>query len=415
MTGGGTGAAWRCRDLSLPAGERTLVMGILNVTPDSFSDGGRFLDRAAAVAHARAMLQEGADIIDVGGESTRPGAEPVAEDEEIRRVVPIVEALAADLPDAALSVDTMKAPVARAAIAAGAHIVNDVSALRADPAMTGVIAASGAGVVLMHMLGEPRTMQKDPRYDDVVAEVASALGGWAAGAQAGGIARDRIVVDPGIGFGKTLQHNLGLLRGITDLRALGYPVLIGASRKSFIATALGLPVGERLEATAAAVAWSVAQGAAVVRVHDVKEMVRVVRMTEAIRGPLDPVAAWHDGAPADRIVVRGLRVFGYHGVHAHEKERGQDFLVDLEAHLDLRPAGAADDLARTLDYSDLTRRARAIVAGEPHDLIEALAEQLAAAVLEYPGVRRAVVRVGKPQALATQDVEGVFVEIERRR
>ncbi|HWD08894.1 MAG TPA: dihydropteroate synthase [Actinomycetota bacterium] len=401
--------AWRCRDRLLPVGPRTLVMGILNVTPDSFSDGGRYLDPEEAVKHARQMVEEGADIVDIGGESTRPGAEPVSEAEEIRRVVPVIEALA-ELP-AALSVDTMKAAVARAALEAGAVIVNDVSALRVDPAMAALAADAGAGVVLMHMLGEPRTMQRDPRYGDVVAEVAAALAARARSAESAGIGRDQIVVDPGLGFGKTYDHNLALLANVASLHRLGYPVLVGPSRKNAIAAGLRLPVGERVELTAAAVAWAVAHGAAVVRVHDVKEMVRVARMTEAIRDARAEPAT----EPRDRITVRGLRVFGYHGVNAAEKRNGQDFVVDLEAILDLGPAGRSDDLTRTVDYSELTARATAIVAGERYDLIEALAERLTAVVLEYPGVARAVVRVAKPAALAGRGVEEVSVQIERHR
>ena len=272
---------WRCRGLVLPVAQRVHVMGILNVTPDSFSDGGLFAGEAAAIEHGVAMAAEGADIVDVGGESTRPGAREVAPDEEAARVVPVIRALAREV-DVPISVDTTKAQVARAALEAGAVIVNDVSAMRADPAMPGVVAASGAGVVLMHMLGSPKTMQSDPRYGDVVGEVAAALLDWAAGAEALGIGRDRIVLDPGIGFGKTAAHNLSLLRHLDRLVSTGYPVLAGPSRKSFIGLTLGVPLEERLEGTAAVVAWSVARGARILRVHDVRPMVRVVRMTEAI-------------------------------------------------------------------------------------------------------------------------------------
>jgi dihydropteroate synthase len=352
----------------------------------------------------------------VGGESTRPGAEPVAEAEELARVLPVVEALArkGNVP---VSVDTTKAGVAEAALEAGAVIVNDVSAMRADPRMAGVVAASGAGVVLMHMLGEPRTMQDNPRYRDVVAEVAGALAAWARAAEAAGVAHDRIALDPGIGFGKALRHNLLLLAHLRSIGALGYPVLVGPSRKSSLGAILGgLPVGERLEATAGAVAWCVAQGAGVVRVHDVKEMVRVARTVEAIRdveGP--PGTPRPPTGSLDRVVVRGLGVFGYHGVHPRERERGQRFVVDLEAHLDLRGPARSDALVDTLDYSELARRAAAVVAKERYDLIEALAERLAALVLEYPQVRRAVVRVSKPEALPTLGVADVSVRIERER
>jgi dihydropteroate synthase len=257
-------------------------MGILNVTPDSFSDGGAYLDCSAAVDHAMAMVEEGADIIDVGGESTRPGAEDVPADVELERVVPVVEALAGTA-EISISIDTTKAAVAKAALEAGAVIVNDISALRFDPAMPGVVESSAAGVVLMHMQGRPRTMQANPTYSDVVEDVAAELGKWAAQAQQAGIKPEQIVVDPGIGFGKTREHNLLLLKHLDRLKALGFPVLVGASRKSFIGTTLELPVDQRLEGTAAVTAWVVARGAAIVRVHDIREMVRVVRMVEAIR------------------------------------------------------------------------------------------------------------------------------------
>lgn len=273
---------WECCDRRLSL-ERTLVMGILNVTPDSFSDGGKFLDPFAAVDQAARMLDEGADIVDVGGESTRPGAAEVSTEDELSRVIPVVEAIVSRT-GATVSVDTTKSEVARAAVDAGAVIVNDVTATRADTSMPGVITDTGAGIVLMHMLGNPRTMQSNPTYDNVVADVKAALIGWAGDALAAGVPDAAIVLDPGIGFGKTREHNLQLLKGIPSLCEPGFPILIGTSRKSFIGTTLDVPVDQRVEGTAATVAWAVAQGAKIVRVHDVKEMVRVVRMTEAIAG-----------------------------------------------------------------------------------------------------------------------------------
>jgi dihydropteroate synthase len=273
---------WVCRGRRLALSQRVHVMGVLNVTPDSFSDGGAFLDRSAAVDHALAMVEEGADIIDVGGESTRPGAEDVPVNIELERVIPVVEAVAG-ATEVAVSIDTTKAAVAKAALEAGAVIVNDISALRFDPAMPGVVESSGAGLILMHMQGRPRTMQANPTYADVVEDVAAELRKWAGQAEQAGIKRERIVVDPGIGFGKTRQHNLLLLKHLDRLTALGFPVLVGASRKSFIGSTLDLPVDERLEGTAAVTAWTVARGAAIVRVHDVREMVRIVRMVEAIK------------------------------------------------------------------------------------------------------------------------------------
>jgi dihydropteroate synthase len=261
-------------------------MGVLNVTPDSFSDGGKFVDVERAVAHARWMAKAWADIIDVGGESTRPGATPVSTDEELRRVIPVIERLADGAPGGRalpVSVDTTKAAVAERALAAGARVVNDISALRFDARMVDVVRDAGAGVVLMHMQGTPQTMQESPDYDDVVREVLSFLTERIAFAEAHGVARSQIAVDPGIGFGKTVEHNLELLRRLTEFRELGCPVLIGASRKSFIGKLLDREPGERLWGSVGVAAWAVAQGANIVRVHDVAETVDVVRMIEAIR------------------------------------------------------------------------------------------------------------------------------------
>ena len=246
-----------------------LLMGIVNVTPDSFSDGGLFLDAGSAVEHGRRLAREGAAILDVGGESTRPGAEPVPEEEELRRVVPVVEQLAADR-DARVSVDTTKTAVARAALAAGATIVNDVSAFRFDPGLAALVAESGAGCCLMHMLGEPRTMQADPRYEDVVSEVKAFLEERLAFAVAEGVPEERVWLDPGIGFGKTVEHNLELLRRLDELVAIGRPVVVGTSRKSFLGKlAGGRDEGERLPGTIATNVLALERGASVFRVHDV--------------------------------------------------------------------------------------------------------------------------------------------------
>ena len=262
---------------------RALVMGILNRTPDSFSDGGQLADTDAAVERGLQMVAEGADILDVGGESTRPGSDPVPPYEEMARTVPVVRGLVAELPEVPVSIDTRKAEVAAEALAAGASIVNDVSAGR-DPDMFGVVAATGAGMVLMHMLGEPKTMQVEPRYGDVVAEVQKFLGERIEAAVLAAVDRERLCIDPGIGFGKTLEHNLALMRNIRSLLELGRPIMAGPSRKAFVGKLLDLEVDERLEGTAGAVAWLVGQGVRVVRVHDVKQMARVVRVVDAIRG-----------------------------------------------------------------------------------------------------------------------------------
>ncbi len=241
-------------------------MGIVNVTPDSFSDGGRWLDPEAAIAHGRALAAEGADILDVGGESTRPGAAAVDAEEERRRVIPVVEALAAD--GLRVSIDTMKAEVAVAALDAGASFVNDVAALR-DPGMLPLVAERGCDVCLVHMRGEPRTMQADPRYDDVVDDVRAFLETRAQMAVAAGVAPERIIVDPGIGFGKTVEHNLVLLDRLDELVALGFPVLIGTSRKSFLGTIAGRDTADRLPGTIATNVLALERGASIFRVHDV--------------------------------------------------------------------------------------------------------------------------------------------------
>ena len=257
-------------------GDRTLgpdpvLVGVLNVTPDSFSDGGDFLDPAKAAAHAAAMLDEGAGIIDVGGESTRPGSDRVPREEEARRVVPVIEEILASSPDAIVSIDTYRAATAEAALGAGARIVNDVTALRGDPRMAGVVAEARCPVVLMHMLGEPKTMQHDPRYADVVREVRDFLAGRAEHAVAAGVEPENVILDPGIGFGKKLEHNLALLRHLDELVALGFPVLVGASRKSSLGTITGVKEArDRVPGTVAANVIAYERGATLFRVHDVR-------------------------------------------------------------------------------------------------------------------------------------------------
>lgn len=261
---------------------RTRVMGIVNVTPDSFSEGGAFFEKEKAVAHALAIAAAGADIIDIGGESTRPGARDVSVDEEIARVAGVIEAVAAAVP-IPISIDTRKAPVAEAAISAGASIVNDVSALRHDPAIASVAARHGAGLVLMHMQGTPQSMQVAPHYDDLIGEIVASLTEAVAKAEAAGVAGDRIAVDPGIGFGKAVAHNLAIINRLEAFATLGKPVCIGISRKSFIGAILGIdePRG-RLVGTLAACAAAIMRGAGIIRVHDVAEAVQAARIVDSI-------------------------------------------------------------------------------------------------------------------------------------
>jgi len=278
---------WRACGRELRVGERAVVMGILNVTPDSFSDGGRHADLGAAVAHAEEMVAAGADVIDVGGESTRPGARPVGEAEEIARVVPVIEALRGRVGGALLSVDSCKPGVVRAALEEGAEVVNDVRGFR-DRGMIDVVAGSGCGLVVMHMQGEPRTMQLAPRYDDVVGEVRAFFRARLEDLRGAGVEGERCVLDPGIGFGKGLEHNLELLRRLEELEEGGRPVLVGASRKSFLGALGGEKApGERRWETVAVTAFARERGAAGVRVHDVRENVQALRMVEAVIGAGD--------------------------------------------------------------------------------------------------------------------------------
>ena len=275
---------WRCRDLTFQTAERVLVMGILNVTPDSFSDGGRYLEPQAAIARGVELLDEGADMLDLGAESTRPGSVPVPADEQWRRLAPVLRGLRAARPEATLSLDTRVAEVAERGLALGAKVVNDVSAL-GDPAMAAVVARAGAGLVLMHMRGTPENMQQDTNYGDVAAEVASHLQSRAAAARAEGVAEECLAFDPGIGFGKSAAGSLELLARLPELRALGRPVLVGASRKSFLARLTGDegPPTERVPASLAAAAIAVYDGAAILRVHDVAATVRVAKLALAAR------------------------------------------------------------------------------------------------------------------------------------
>lgn len=257
-------------------------MGVLNVTPDSFYDGGRYAERESAVRRALQMVEEGADIIDIGGESTRPGSQPVSEEEELRRVLPVIEAVRARV-DVPISIDTTKSRVAQRALQAGACMVNDISGLGFDPRMAEVVAQAGALCCLMHIQGTPQTMQKNPHYDDVVHDISAYFAERLALAERAGIPRQNIWLDPGIGFGKTVEHNLQILRRLREFTVFGLPILIGTSRKSFIGKVLGdLPPEDRLEGTAATVAVAILNGANAVRVHDVQAMVRVARMVDAV-------------------------------------------------------------------------------------------------------------------------------------
>ncbi len=380
------------------------VMGVLNVTPDSFSDGGEFFSIEAATTHARELAGEGAAILDVGGESTRPGAQPVPLAEELLRVVPVIERVAAET-GTPISIDTMKADVAEAAVRAGASLVNDVTALRGDRRMAEVVAAAGVPVCLMHMLGEPRTMQDDPRYGDVVAEVCEFLAERAEWAQAQGVDRDQICVDPGIGFGKTTEHNLALLRRLDEVVALGYPVVIGVSRKRFLGALTGCrrarprPRLDRRGPRGRAARGVDAAGAR--RGRDAPGARGRGRDRGRVSGPL--------------IEIRGLRVFAYHGVFEHERRDGQDFVLDITLLASSDAAGSTDELGDAVDYGAVCERAVELTQSGPYNLIERVAELVATSLLaEFP-VDRVTVRVAKPDAPIPHPFDHVAVTVTHER
>ena len=271
------------QDWCLNPNRKTLVMGIVNVTPDSFSDGGKFFSPEVAISHASKLITQGADIIDIGGESTRPGAKPVSESEELKRVIPVIKEIRADNPTILISIDTTKASVAKYAVEAGADIINDVSGLSFDNNMAGIVESLNVPIVIMHMKGNPQNMQSNPKYKDIVNEILDFFKIKIKIAIQSGINRSMIILDPGIGFGKTVDHNFELLSRLNEFNTLELPIMIGPSRKSFIGITLDLPPEDRVEGTAAAVSAGVMNGASIVRVHDVKSMKRVVQIIEKIR------------------------------------------------------------------------------------------------------------------------------------
>lgn len=274
---------WRLRNRDLPLGSRCLVMGIVNVTPDSFSDGGRFLHIDSAIAHGLELVRQGADLLDIGGESTRPGSQPISCEEELQRVVPVVAALARQI-NVPISIDTSKAEVARACVQAGAHIVNDVTGLGGDPRMAEVVRDSGAGAIVMHMQGTPATMQIAPHYGDVITDLCRFFAERLQSLAAAGIAPEALALDPGIGFGKTREHNIALLARLAEFTALGRPICLGVSRKGFLGKLLDRPVEERLAASLAAAAYALSQNAAqILRVHDVAQTRDLVLVWEALK------------------------------------------------------------------------------------------------------------------------------------
>lgn len=433
------------------APEPTVVMGVLNVTPDSFSDGGRFDSLEAAIERGRALAAQGADLVDVGGESTRPGATPVAPGEEQRRVLPVIRALAAD--GIAVSVDTIHAATAAAAVEAGARCINDVSGGTHDPDMRAVASRAsrehGVRFVIGHWRGVPDPAHERSDYGDVVAEVRDRLRALAVAAVEAGVDPARIVLDPGLGFDKTGEQCWRLLAHLDRLRELGYPVLIGASRKRMLAETLAaLPEAarggapgphERDLATAVVSALGARAGAWGVRVHDVPGTVQALAVERAWTGAglgagaphasrppgerdaagpgADPHAretATADDAAQDRITLTGLEVHAHHGVFGFERERGQRFLVDAEVSVDLRDAAAGDALERTVHYGELAEAIVAAVERDPVDLIETVAERVAGVALGFRGAREARITVHKPDAPIDAVFGDVSVTVTRR-
>jgi dihydropteroate synthase len=378
-----------------------VIMGILNLTPDSFSDGGQFDSVPSAVQAARSMVAHGAQIIDVGGESTRPGAERISLEVELERVVPVIEQLSQQ--GIYVSIDTMRAEVAKAAVGAGAQMVNDVSGGLSDPHMLRTVAHLGVPIVLMHWRGPSKTMQENIHYVDALTEICTELHSVAKAAQLAGIERGNIILDPGIGFGKEAEHNWKLLHNVDTLLALGYPILIGVSRKRFLAGLLAAPdgtprtVGERDTASAVLGAHILQRGAWGVRVHDV----RATSDAYLALGAVNPDPA------LDSIELRGLREFGHHGVLEHERIEGQYFSVDATLGLSISHAAHTDHLADSVNYAVVADAIRARIAGEPVDLIEKLAEIIASDCLSFPQVVCVKIRVHKPDA----PIEGEFADV----
>lgn len=387
-----------------------LVVAVLNVTPDSFSDGGAFDGADAAIARGLELARLGADIIDVGGESTRPGASPVRREEELRRVLPVVRALSQ--AGLAVSIDTLHAETAQAAVAAGARFINDVSGGTFDPAMCAAAAWAsaehGARFIIGHWRGIPDPTHQRSHYDDVVAEVRDALQSQALTAIDAGVSAAHIVLDPGLGFDKTGEQCWRLLAELDTLTALGYPVLIGASRKRMIAEALGRPsrADERDLATAVASALAAERGAWGVRVHDVAATRDALAVVRALPQPSLV-------SRSDRITLTGLEVFAHHGVFDFERDQGQKFLIDVSVEVDLRAAAAGDDLASTVHYGELADAVVAAVERDPVDLIETLAERVAEVALGFAGVHEARVTVHKPDAPIDAEFKDVSVSIVR--
>ncbi len=393
-------------------------MGILNVTPDSFSDGGRFAEPDAAIAHATRMREAGAQLIDVGGESTRPGAGRISVEEEQLRVLPVIEKLVGrGIP---VSIDTMNASTARAAATAGAAVINDVSGGAADPDMALVAAETGLPFIVMHWRGHSATMQRQAVYADAVHEVRDELAARVAALRSAGVRRSQLILDPGIGFAKTAEQNWQVLANLNELAALGLPLLVGASRKSFLGRLLpdAAPAEERDLPSAVVGVLAAATGVWGLRVHNV-EATRAALAAwsawDAARSPGTPQIAERFMEVGDQITLTGLRAYGHHGVFAEERKTGQEFVIDLVVRLDFSAARSSDDVRDTVHYGELAEQVVAAVERDPVDLIETLAERIATLVLAHPAAMSVRVTVHKPAAPITVPFADVSVTIERSR
>ena len=403
------------------------IMGVVNVTPDSFSDGGAFLDRDAAVAHGLRLAFEGADLLDIGGESTRPGADPVSEREELDRVIPVIEGIRAENAGVRISIDTSKAAVAAAALDAGADYVNDVTALRGDPDMAALVAERDVDVCLMHMLGTPRTMQAEARYDDVVADVKAFLAERIEAAVAAGIARERIEIDPGIGFAKTIDHNLELLRRLRELTELGRPLVLGTSRKSFLGTITGRETAERMPATLAT-----DRDGLRARRRGLPRPRRRPGARRARRGGCYVGARMADDDAEDyddddltddeesegpevgvTIEIVGLSLYTHHGVTAAEREIGQRLVLDVRFDVGEPDALVTDRVEDTVDYGEVCQVIALIAQQRSYKTLERLCAVIADRLASQFGADSVTVKASKPEPPIPLPVEEVSVEVWR--
>lgn len=374
-------------------------MGVINVTPDSFSDGGKFLSAADAIVQARKLISEGAHIIDVGGESSRPGAEPVSAEEELSRVLPIVRALK-KLP-IVISVDTRKSQVALAVLKEGADIINDITGFR-DPKMISVVKKFGAGAVVMHMQGTPQDMQKVPFYKDVVFEVKDFLSARVKAIQGAGVRK--IAIDPGIGFGKTFEHNLALLGSLHEFKSIGVPICIGVSRKSFIGKITGEDASGRLEGTIASNVLALSSGAGIFRVHDVAQNKKALDVAYA-------VISGRSGCGGDCLVITGLKCRANAGVTAAERRKKQPLSIDAELFCDLQKVAETGEVSDTADYSDVCAQIKSVAESEEFELLEQMAKRIIDSLKEKFSVQRVRVRIGKDAVAKRKGAKFLGVEL----